>query len=45
VYQKMGSSIGYDTERHDVTVQYLAAALATLFLASFVGAAVFQRLP
>ena len=45
VYQKMGSAIGYDTEHHDVTVRYLAAALATLFLASLVGAAAFQRLP
>jgi Ca-activated chloride channel family protein len=45
VYQQMGSAIGYDTELHDVTVRYLAVALAALGLTSLVGAVAFQRLP
>jgi Ca-activated chloride channel family protein len=45
VYQKLGDAIGYDTEHHDVTWRYLVAAMATLGLASLVGAMFFQRLP
>ena len=45
VYQKLGDAIGYDTEERDVTWRYLVAAMATLGLASLVGAVYFQRLP
>jgi len=45
VYQKLGDAIGYDTEHRDVTWRYLVAAMATLGLASLVGAVNFQRLP
>jgi Ca-activated chloride channel family protein len=45
VYAKLGDAIGFDTEHHDVTWRYLVAAMATLGLASLVGAMFFQRLP
>lgn len=45
VYQQLGSSIGYDTETRDVTIRYLAVALAALALAGFASTIVAQRLP
>jgi Ca-activated chloride channel family protein len=45
VYQRMGSAIGYDTEEREVTVRYVAAAMAVLVLAGLAGAVWFQRLP
>ena len=45
VYQQMGSAIGYDTEDRDVTVRYVAAAMAVLVLTGLAGAIWFQRLP
>jgi Ca-activated chloride channel family protein len=45
VYQRMGSAIGYDTEERDVTVRYIAAAMAVLVLTGLAGAIWFQRLP
>jgi len=45
VYQQLGSSIGYDTETRDVTIRYLAVALAALALAGLASTIVAQRLP
>jgi len=45
VYQQLGSSIGYDTEKHDITIRYLAVALAALALAGLASTLVTQRLP
>jgi len=45
VYERMGSAIGYDTEERDVTVRYVAAAMAVLVLCGLAGAVWFQRLP
>jgi len=45
VYQQLGSSIGYDTETRDITIRYLAVAMAILALAGAASAIVAQRLP
>ncbi len=45
VYQQLGSSIGYDTEKQEVTWQYALAAAILLSLTALVSAAWFQRLP
>jgi Ca-activated chloride channel family protein len=45
VYEKLGSSIGYDIEQREVTWRYLAAAMALLGLSAVAGTLFFQRLP
>ena len=45
VYQQLGSSIGYDTEKQEVTWQYALAAALLLGLIGVVSAAWYQRLP
>ena len=45
VYQQLGSSIGYDTETRDITIRYLAVAMAALALAGLASTLITQRLP
>ena len=45
VYERLGSSIGYETEEQEVTWRYLVAAIAALGLSATVSVLVYQRLP
>jgi Ca-activated chloride channel family protein len=45
VYESLGSSIGYRTERHDITRQFLAAGLALALLAGALAVWWSARLP
>jgi Ca-activated chloride channel family protein len=45
VYKKMGSSIGYENERREVTWRYLVAAVAAMGAAGAASVLLYQRLP
>jgi len=45
VYQNIGSSVGYVTEKRDVSVWFVGAALAGFFVTALLSLLWFQRLP
>ncbi len=45
VYSKLGSSIGYEVERREVTFRYFVAALSVLALSGLASLLFFQRIP
>jgi len=45
VYSKLGSSIGYEVEKVEVTFRYFVVAMALMALSSLASLAFFQRIP